>query len=385
MRSGHRHWSPLGSAWRCPTILAVVLLSACGRQPARTIAASDPPPVSATVITVAAESYSITIPVTGTLVSHTRVEVKAEVIGHIARFDKEEGDRVEAGEAVVWVDDENSRLAQRQAETAVDSAEATLDRARLIESHSRMELERAENLLKSGGITDKDLKAAQLTCRDATAQVALAQAQAEQMRAALAVAQKRVRDTVIYAPVAGEIQRKVLNKGSYVEAPTHIFTIVDNRRLELESPVASADLASIRAGQAVTFHVNSYPEAKFEGRVIDINPSVEEQTRSAKVRIQVANIAGKLKAGMFAEGEILTGITAGAIVVPATAVYRDDRAAKSAYVFTLSNGKAVRCNVRIGHERDSRLEIVEGLHAGEQLIAEQSIEIAEGVRVEPRR
>ena len=368
------------------TILtAAALLPACGNRQVKATAATDPPPVSAAVITVAAESYPLTIPVTGTLVSHTRVEVKAEVIGHIARFDKEEGDRVEAGQPVVWVDDENSKLAERQAETAVGAAEASLDRARLIESHSRVELERAENLLKSGGITDKDLKAAQLACRDATAQVALAQAQAEQMRASLAVAQKRVRDTVIYAPVAGEIQRKVLNKGSYVEAPTHIFTIVDNRRLELESPIASADLASIRPGQGVTFHVNSYPAMKFEGRVIDINPSLEEQTRSAKVRIQVSNTGDKLKAGLFADGEILTGTTAGAIVVPASAVYRDDRSAKSAYVFTISGGKAVRCNVRIGHERDSRLEIVEGLHAGEQLIAEQSIEIAEGVRVEPRR
>ncbi|HUI78642.1 MAG TPA: efflux RND transporter periplasmic adaptor subunit [Bryobacteraceae bacterium] len=364
--------------------IAAAMLPACSKPQARSLAAADPPVVAA-VITVASESYPITIPVTGTLVSHTRVDVKAEVIGHIARFDKEEGERVEAGEPVVWVDDENSRLAERQAKTAVDSAEAALDRARLIEDHSKVELERAGNLVKSGGITDKDLKAAQLACRDATAQVALAEAQTEQMRAALAVAQKRVRDTVIYAPVAGEIQRKVLNKGSYVEAPTHIFTIVDNSRLELESPVPSADLASIRPGQAVTFRVNSYPEAKFTGRVIEINPSVEEQTRAAKVRIQVANSGGKLKAGMFAEGEILTGTTAGAIVIPASAVYRDDRSAKSAYVFTLSDGKAVRCNVRIGHERDSSLEIIEGLHAGEELIAEQSIEIAEGVRVQPRR
>jgi len=374
--------------WRLLVIVCITLAagpSACRRQQAKSIASADPPPVAATVIAVAAEPYSITVPVTGTLVSRVRVDVKAEVIGHIARFDKEEGDHVAAGEAVVWVDDENFRLALRQSETAVESAEAALERARVIESHSRAELERAENLVKSGGITDKDLKAAQLACRDATAQVAVAQAQVEQMRAAVAVAQKRIRDTVIYAPVAGEIQRKVLNKGSYVEAPTHIFTIVDNRRLELESPVASADLASIRPGQRVTFQVNSYPGAKFEGRVIDVNPAVEEQTRSAKVRIQVENAGEKLKTGMFAEGEILTGITAGAIVVPASAVYRDDRSAKSAYVFTLTDGKATRCTVRIGHERDSRLEIIDGLHPGEQLITEQNIEIAEGVRVEPRR
>src|SRR5579872_4381496 len=141
-----------------PVLCAAALLAACHKQEALTNAATDPPPVSASVVTVAAETLPITIPITGTLVSNTRVDIKAEVIGHISRFDKQEGDAVRAGEPVAWVDDENFRLAVRQAETAVQVADAGLERAALVASHSRTELERAENLLKSGGITDKDLK-----------------------------------------------------------------------------------------------------------------------------------------------------------------------------------------------------------------------------------
>ena len=66
---------------------------------------------------MAAQPFRSTIAVTGTLVSNARVDVKAEVIGRITRFDKEEGARVAAGEAVAWVNDENYRLAVRQAET----------------------------------------------------------------------------------------------------------------------------------------------------------------------------------------------------------------------------------------------------------------------------
>jgi RND family efflux transporter MFP subunit len=366
-------------------LTALLVMSGCNRPHPRGVSASAPAAVSASVITVAPEPFAITIPVTGTLVSNARVDVKAEVIGRISRFDKEEGARVQAGEPVVWVNDENYQLLLRQAETAVKVAEAGVERARLLQSHSRTELERAENLLKSGGITDKDLKATQLAERDAAAQVTLAQAQLAQSRAAFELARKRVRDSVIHAPVSGEIQRKMVNPGAYVEAPTHLFTIVDNSRLELESPVAAADLAPIRPGQRVTFSVNSYPGAIFAGRVIEINPAVDEQTRSAKVRVGVSNPGGKLKAGMFAEGEILTGVNGSAIVIPSGAVYRDDRSAKASYVYVLENGKAVRRNVRIGHEKDSRLEIGEGLKAGEQVIGEQSIEIAEGVRVEARR
>ena len=135
----------------------------------------------------------------------------------------------------------------------------------------------------------------------------------------------------------------------------------------------------------MTFSVNSYPGVSFEGGVIEINPMVEIETRSAKVRVRIPNAGGRLKAGMFAEGEILTGVIANAVVVPADAVYRDDRSAKTSYVFVVAGGKAARRAVRIGRERGTRLEIVEGLRPGDEVIGEQNIEIAEGVRVQARR
>lgn len=363
--------------------VAVALFAGC-RAAQVEKAAVEPPPVAASVVTVATEPFLATVSLTGTLVSNARVDIKAETIGRITRFDKEEGDSVAAGEAVVWVNDENYQLALRQAQTASKVADATLERVRLMEAHSQSELERARNLLKSGGITDKDLKAAELAEQDARAQAGVAAAQCEEARAAVDLAQKRVRDAVIQSPIAGVIQKKFINKGAYVEAPTALFTVVDNGRLELETPVASADLGPIRTGQRVTFSVNSYPGETFAGQVVEVAPAVDAETRSAKVRIQIVNLGSKLKAGMFAEGEILTGSAAQAIVIPSAAVYRDDRSAKSSYVFVLVDGKAVRRAVRIGREREGKLEIVEGLKAGDALISEQSIEIAEGVRVKAR-
>jgi len=360
-------------------------MTGCGkREAAIAVRASESTAVTARVLTVAPESFLATVRVTGTLVSRSRVEVKAEVIGRITRFDKEEGAHVEAGEAVAWVDDENYQLSVKQAETAVKVAEAALERALLVESHSGSELERAGNLLKSGGITDKDLKAAQLAERDSAAQVTIAKAQIDQAHATLDLARKHVRDTVIRSPIAGEIQHKAINPGAYVEAPTALMTIVDNSRLELECSVASADLAALRAGQRVPFTVNSYPGKTFEGRIVEINPAVDQETRSAKVRVQVDNSGRKLKAGMFGQGEILTQMDTSAIVVPGNAVYRDDRSVKSAYVFVVLDGKAARRDVVVGRERDSKLEIVNGLRPGDRLIGEQTIEIAEGVRIQPR-
>ena len=363
-------------------VLAAVALAGCQKQQTA-VSASEAAPVRVNVMRIEAQPFHATVPVTGTLVSSSRVDVKAETTGRIVKFPKEEGETVAAGETVAWVDEENYRLAVRQAESAVQVAEAALARARVTASYGGSELERARNLVRSGGITDKDLKAAELAEQDSRAQTQLAVAQLDQAKAALDTARKHLRDTAIRALVAGEIQKKYINAGAYVEPVTAVFALVDNRRLELESQVASSDLAPIRPGQKATFTVNSYPGQTFEGRVIEINPGVDADTRSAKVRIQAGNEGGRLKSGMFAQGEILTGVEARAIIIPAPAVYRDDRSAKTSYVFVVENGKAARREVRIGRERDSNLEIVAGLRPGDALISEQSIELAEGVRVAP--
>ncbi len=366
-------------------LIAALLSSGCRTAETKTVKAAEAPPVPASLLRVESRPFTAIVAVTGTLVSRAHVDVKAETTGRLMKFPKEEGERVAAGEVVAWVDEANYRLAIQQADSAVKVAEAALERARVMEAHSRSELERSQTLVKSGGITDRDLKSAQLAEKDASAQTALAEAQLEQARATLATAQKHLRDTAIHAPVSGEIQRKFVNPGAYVEPPTAVLTIVDNSRLELESLVPSADLAPIRAGQTVTFTVNSFPGETFRGSVIDMNPAVEADTRSAKVRIRVDNASGRLKAGMFAQGEILTGVSSQAITVPSAAAYRDDRSAKDSFVYVVENSRAAKRSIRIGRERANLIEIVSGLKPGETVIAEQSIEIAEGVRVAPRK
>jgi len=367
------------------TLLAggILLSAGCRKKETEASAPAEASPVSVSVLQVQAEDLPVIIAVTGSLVSSTRVDVKAETLGRLTRFPKQEGDFVEAGEAVAWVNQENYQLAVRQAETAVQVAEAGLERTRVMAAHNQSELERARNLMQSGGITDKDLRIAEVSQRDSQAQVLLAQAQLDQARAALDVAQKRLKDTVILSPVSGAIEKKHVNPGAYVEAPTTVFTVVDNKRLELESPVPSVQLGQVRSGQRVTFRVNSYPGATFQGQVIEIGPAVDTATRSAKLRIHVDNSSGRLKTGMFAEGEILTGVQQRAIVIPSSAVYRSEGTLEGSYVFVVENGIAVRRGVRIGRETDSKLEITEGLKPGDLLVAEQRIELAEGVRVEP--
>jgi multidrug efflux pump subunit AcrA (membrane-fusion protein) len=206
-----------------PSLLALIAVSlslgGCKKREVRQVS-DEAPPVRVEAHRVEPQPFDVTVPITGTLVSTAKVEVKAETTGKVLRFPKEEGEAVRAGEAVIWVDDSYKKLAVLQAEAGVQTAEAALERSKILEAHNRSEYVRAQNLLKSGGITDRDYRAAELADRDARAQVALAAAQLVQARTQLEHARKALADSIIYAPIDGEIQAKLVRPGAYVEPPT---------------------------------------------------------------------------------------------------------------------------------------------------------------------
>ena len=360
----------------------ILILCGCSRQePTPTAPTPQQAGVRLAAVRAAVEPFSTSISVTGTLVSPASVTVKAETTGRVVRFPKEEGDSVAANEPLIWVDDSHEKLSVRLAESAVQGAQAGLERARVLQAHAESEWTRAQNLLQSGGITDRDYKVAELAERDAKAQIGVFSAQLDQARSQVATARKMLEDSVVRAPVAGELQKKLTAEGAYVEAPTPVFSIVNNARLELESMVASTHLGRIRAGQQVRFSVNTFPGEQFTGRVIEVNPAVETDTRSAKVRVQVDNRNRRLKAGMFAQGEILTDARRQGILLPLSAVQREDRSLASAQVYVIENGRAKLRQVQVGVEHDSMIEITSGISAGDIVAIEQSIELADGVPV----
>lgn len=365
--------------------LVALLTTSCSKQSVSGAASPpNPPAVRVAAVQVEPQPFAPSIAITGTLISRTSVTVKAETTGRVVRIAKEEGDHVTAGEPVVFVDDSHEKIALHQAESSVAVAQAALERAKLLESHSRAEWTRAENLLKSGGITDRDHKAAQIARKDAAAQVSLSEAQLEQAQAQVEAARKLLHDSVVRSPITGEVQTKLTAAGAYVEPPTPVFAVVDNSQLELESMVPAAHLGYVRPGQPVVFDVNTWPGHRFEGHVLEIAPAVQTETRSGKVRIRVGNSGGRLKAGMFAQGEIITGATRSAMLIPPDAAYRDERTGSKARVFVVENGRAATREVTIGAERENMLEITGGLKAGDVVVAEQSIELADGVAVQPQ-
>ena len=373
----YRGWcSPKTSLHAVLLISLLTLVCGCSKQNAKPAVT---PTLTLKMIQLEPRMLEEYVEVTGSLISSVAVDVKTEFAGRVIALRKQEGEPVREGELLAQLDDTNARLSMGQAQANLEVSKAALDRARVAEEHAKTEEERAQNLLRSGGITDKDLLAAQVASRDAHAQVKLVEAQVDQTRQALAITQKRVNDCRIVSPIDGTVERKALNPGSYVDAFALVYRLVDNQRLELETLVPSSDIARIAKGQTIRFNVAAFPGEEFTATLLTVSSGVQPQNRSLPVRASVPNPTGKLKAGMFVKGRIIIGRKSNALIAPADALWR--RAGQPPFVYVVDHDLARRQEVKLGIEQPNSVEIVEGLKAGESVVAEQSLELAEGVRV----
>jgi len=339
-------------------------------------------PLAVRAAPVRTEEWVVAVPVSGDLRSRFVVEIRAEVGGKLAAVSFEEGDFIRKGQLIAEIDPVNYQLAYDQAHAAVQVADAGIERIRVVLDHARRERERADNLLRSGGITEKDHQAAVTSVREAETQLRLAEAQAGQARAVLAIAEKSLRDCRILAPADGRIQEKFLNEGSLITAGSPLCTLVDNTRLELECNVPSYRLAEIRPGQTAVFTTPTWGDRRFEGTVQSINPMVEAESRAAKVNVRISNPREELRSGMFARGEIELRRVAEALVIPRSAFVAEQSGAAFGSVYVVEGGHAGRRQVEVVDGRRDLLWIRDGIKEGDLVIVEIGPALQDGSAVQ---
>jgi membrane fusion protein (multidrug efflux system) len=344
---------------------APLLLAACSRG--KTDATAAARGVAVRTVTVEQRDLPEEVVLTGTLRPRAQVQVVAEVAARLMRVAHDEGAQVAKGEVLAVLDDTDYRLANDRARAALAVAEAN-------RAHAQAEKERADNLLKTGGITDRDHLSAQVALQVADASLAQARAEA-------AIAGQQLFRTVVRAPFAGRVAQRMPDPGSMLAAGTPVFTMVDDSVLEFEAQVASRDLAKVRPGIPVQLSVDALPHERIEGRVARVEPLVDERSRSFRAVVQVAGRPG-LVGGLFARASVRVGEIAGAIVVPPAALVREGADPASASAFVVRDGKAEKVSLSLGVEAPDGVQVTSGLAAGDVVVLDPPTTLASGAPVD---
>lgn len=348
----------------------IILFSGCGGSPSQTaveVAASAMPVRTAPV---AVRDLEETLVLTGNLRPRAQVEIVAEVAGRLLRIEKDEGARVAKGEVLAVLDDTDYALASDRARAALAVAEAN-------RAHAVVERERADNLLKTGGITDKDHLAAQVNLQVADA--AFAQAKAE-----TAIAAEQQARCEVKAVFDGRIARRLVDPGAMLGVGTPIFTLVDDSVLEFRASVPSGDYAKVRVGAPVDVTVDALPGFRAHGRMARVAPIVDERSRAFDVVVEVPG-GKELVGGLFARATVDVARIVGALVVPPAALIRDGSKPGEAQVFVVEGTKALRKTVTLGTESADAVQVTQGLSEGDLLILDPPVALASGTLVEVKK
>lgn len=323
--------------------------------------------------TVDRGDISATVSATGTVNAVTTVLVGTQVSGTIKQIYVDYNSTVRKGQLLAQIDTSSFDAQVAQASANLSLARANLEKSKVAVRDTITTFERNKILIAKNFISKSDLDTSETNYLSALAQVKASEAQVEQARAALSLAQTNLRYTQIVSPVNGTVISRSIDVGQTVAAsfqtPT-LFTIAqDLTKMQIETSVDEADIGSIKTNQPVTFTVDAYPDQTFRGNVSIIRnaPTTVQNVVTYTVIVQVDNPELKLKPGMTANVSIITNDKKNILRIPNAALRvklldkeLTAKAPKGAGVWILDNKKPKRIPLAIGIRDNRFTEVLTG-------------------------
>lgn len=300
----------------------------------------------------------------GALFAHETVILSNKQEGYVSTVKVDFGDQVSRGQMLAQMEQEELALEVELAESAVTQAEALYIRA-------AAENERIQELFAEQIIPPQRRDTAEAEYKVAAAQV-------ETAKKALALAEKRLRDTRIVSPVNGFVQERFANPGEYKTAASKLFEVVVVNPLKLRAPVPERFAAVARIGMAMRVEVEALPGEMFDGRLTRMAAQVDHRTRTLLIEAEIPNPDRKLRPGYFAH---ITGVLGEeeALFIPRLGL---SRYAGVERVFVVKDNVVTSREVQSGAEDGEWIEIAEGLAADDVVAVSRLNRLADGMAVQ---
>ncbi len=314
--------------------------------------AGMPPTPVATSVAVG-ETWEETLKFTGSLRAVQGVTLTAELPGTVVKLAVENGAEVKQGDVLLELD-------TRQEQADMASAVAGLRLASI-------NLERTKGLLEKRIIAQSEYDTAVATF--------------DQEKAKTATLQATIAKKIIRAPFTGRVGIRKVNLGQTVAAGDELIPLHSSDPIYAEFSVPQTQLESIAVGQTLRVATDGAKEA-VPGEITAINPVVDEATRSARVQGTLRNADGRLRAGLFAEVEVVLPTQLDVVSVPISSIlnaaYGD-----SVYVIEEKEGKTVARQqfVKLGRNRGDFVAVIKGLAAGDRVVSAGAFKLTNGASV----
>ena len=392
-------------------LLAVLVVAVVGGIVALGAAKSKNKPVEVRLEQVGTRDLVAVVTASGKIEPDTKVDVLSDVQGRITKIAVREGDLVRKGDFLLQIDPAIYQAAVSRAEAMVASAQSDLIRARANQDQAKRSLDRSKELQRTSPtlITAESVEQAQTAWDVSVANTKASQASVDQARAALQEAQDNLRKTRIIAPITGRVTRLAVEEGEVAVIGTFsrdvglLMTIADLSVILAKVQVDETDVVRLSVGDSVEVAIDAFPDTTFMGHVTKIANSAQLTATSTAsgsndravdfdVEITLANPPKDIRPDLSCTARIVTDVRKGALSIPiialtvrqheklptegtpaaAPAGAGDSAKAKAKDtegVFVVTDGVAQFRPVKVGIAGDEYFEVVEGVKAGETIVA----------------
>jgi len=339
--------------------------------------APGPPVIDVAVAQATPGTIESALELSGTLTPRTRVGLKPKLPGRLERITVDVGDRVSEGQVVATIDRGEVDAQVDAAVAAIAVAKAGLESAEATLANAITEHERAKSLFDAGAVPRQRLETAQTANRAAVAQRDLAKANLAQAEAAARRAREVQRDTTLYSPVSGFIVERNYDPGA-IPGDRPVVVVADLRQLKLEAGISEFEAGRLKTGLAAVVSVQAKPGETFKGQLAAIVPEVDQRNRHFRVEVRVANADSALLAGMFATARLVLASAENVLTIPREAVVTRDG---KRMVLKVEGDKLTPREVVEGLNDGRQVQIVSGLAAGDQVVADARRQLPADARV----
>ncbi len=298
------------------------------------------------------------------------VHVRPLARGRITNVTVRLGDRVQTGQELARMDN----IDASEAASELVSARAELQRLRVQLAAQTRQTDRQRKLSEIGAVPAKEYEA---TLAEHASTEELIRVQDTKIAGLMAKLRRfGVTDapaaggvnTSTQAPFAGVITKTEAASGAVVDSDDELFTIADLSHVWVQAEVYEKDLGRVQLGQPAFIRVDTYPDVRFSGKVTYISDILDPQTRTARVRCEVANPGTRLKLDMFATVELPTNFRRTATSVPVSAVQQLDN---RNVVFVRESQTKFRIRpVDLGKQVKEQVEVLSGIKEGELVVTQ---------------
>ncbi|WP_202008516.1 efflux RND transporter periplasmic adaptor subunit [Chryseolinea lacunae] len=328
--------------------MAVILLASCAKKEDKEVAV---PTLKVSTRELTANGITETLSYSGSIEADNSVALGFLVPGRVTAVYVEEGQHVTEGQLLASIEtieyQNNLLLTEASLEQALDN------------------FNRLNELFEKGSLPARE---------HLTAKVALSQAKANK-----SIAAKRLADTKLYAPFAGIVTAKEIEKGAIASSGIMAFTMVKTDLVYAKISVSESEISKLAIGTGATVNIPAVQETR-SGKISILNPQADASTRSFEVKVRLANANGKLLPGMLANINISTNHQRDVLTVPADAVVRDPE--ELTYVFVVDNkNRAIRKRIVVNGLSMNEIIVSEGLHVGDRVIIQGQNQLKDGQTV----